>query len=260
MANLSYEREGGKTMKIFCPEEYPVALFVNGQEMSVYQLTNEDLEEWCYGHLFSEGVIESAGDVEEVVIREGKISVELREDLDADALMQRKKRMTAGCGNGVTFFSMNDVLGFPKVETSHRVTLTYLLKKRHEFAKASPMYNETGGMHGACFIMPDGSLIIREDIGRHNAVDKVIGYGLLNGVNPEDVILLTTGRVSYEMLSKSARYGIGVIGSRTAATKQAVQLANFLGVEVVGYIRGKMSFVYTKHEKVINDLKAATSI
>lgn len=247
-------------MKMYCPEEYPVALYVNGQEMSVYQLTDADLKEWCYGHLFSEGIIESADDVDEVRIREGKISVELKEDLDAEALMGRKKRMTAGCGNGVTFFSMNDVLGFPKVETTHRISLTYLLKKRHAFAKASPMYNETGGMHGACLILQDGSMIIREDIGRHNAVDKVIGYGLLNGVEPEEVILLTTGRVSYEMLSKSARYGIGVIGSRTAATKQAVQLANFLGVEVVGYMRGRMSFVYTKHDKVINDLEAATSI
>ncbi|AOM82088.1 formate dehydrogenase accessory sulfurtransferase FdhD [Salisediminibacterium beveridgei] len=247
-------------MKMYCPEEFPVALFVNGQEMSVYQLTDADLEEWCYGHLFSEGVIESAEDIEDIRIVEGKISVELREDLDVAKLMGRKKRMTAGCGNGVTFFSMNDVLGFPKVETNHRISLTYLLKKRHEFAKSSPMYNETGGMHGACFIMQDGSLVIREDIGRHNAVDKVIGYGLINGVQPEEVILLTTGRVSYEMLSKSARYGIGVIGSRTAATKQAVQLANFLGVEVVGYMRGRMSFVYTKQDKVFNDLEAATSI
>ncbi|MCE7791482.1 formate dehydrogenase accessory sulfurtransferase FdhD [Salipaludibacillus sp. CUR1] len=245
-------------MRKFCPEEYPVAMFVNGEELAVYQLTKENIMEWAYGHLFTEGIIEKAEDVKEVRLSEGKVAITLTPSVDYEKMKLRKKRMTAGCGNGVTFFSMADVKSFPKVETTHRLSLTYLLKKRHEFAKASPMYNETGGMHGACIVFPDGRIIVREDIGRHNAVDKMIGHALLNRLDAKELILLTTGRISYEMLSKSARFGFGVVGSRTAATKQAVQLANFLGVEVVGYIRGKMSFVYTSHGKVFNDLEAVS--
>jgi len=246
-------------MRTFCPEEYPVTMFINGEELSTYQLTNQNLLEWAYGHLFSEGIIEKAEDVEGVQLSEGRILVSLDESVDYEKMKNRKKRMTAGCGNGVTFFSMSDVKNFPKVETNHQLSLTYLLKKRHEFAKLSPMYNETGGMHGACIVLENGEIEVREDIGRHNAVDKIIGFALLEKLDPKGLILLTTGRISYEMLSKSARFGFGVVGSRTAATKQAVQLANFLGVEIVGYIRGKISLVYTNHGKVLNDLEAITS-
>jgi len=132
--------------------------------------------------------------------------------------------------------------------------LSYLLKKRSEFAKNSPLYIETGGMHGACIVTETGELIVREDIGRHNAVDKVIGHAIRAGLKPEGLLLLTTGRVSYEMLSKAAKFGFPVIGSRTAATKQAVQLAKYLNIEVIGYLRGKMAVSYTAKGRVINDI------
>src|SRR5690606_18455333 len=114
---------------------------------------------------------------------------------------------------------------FNKVHSRQKYALSYLLKKRSEFAKQSPLYLETGGMHGACIIHEDGTIVVREDIGRHNAVDKVIGYALRKRLQPEGLVLLTTGRVSYEMISKAAKFGFAVVGSRTAATKQAVQLA-----------------------------------
>lgn len=110
-------------------------------------------------------------------------------------------------------------------------------------------------MHGACIVDGDGNLAIREDIGRHNAVDKIIGHAIRNRLDPEKLILLTTGRVSYEMLSKAARFGFAVIGSRTAATKQAIQLAKYLNIEVVGYLRGKMAIIYTSAGRVYSDLR-----
>lgn len=243
-------------MRTYCPEEYPVSLYVNGEELATYQLTNHDLEDWAYGHLFTEGIIDQAEDVISLEFSEGKISVTLAEVKDIQPLLKRRKHFTAGCGNGITFFSMTDVKRFPKIETSEKYHLSYLLKKRHEFAKASPMYSETGGMHGACIVDKNGEIVVREDIGRHNAVDKIIGYVIREKFDPRKLVILTTGRVSYEMLAKSARCGFGVIGSRTAATKQAVQLANFLGIEIVGYMRGKNSIVYTNHGKVINDLNS----
>ncbi|WP_318506677.1 formate dehydrogenase accessory sulfurtransferase FdhD [Bacillus sp. T3] len=150
---------------------------------------------------------------------------------------------------------MTDVKSFDKVDSQDTYQLSYLLKKRSQFAQESPMYLEAGGMHGACIVHEDGSIVVREDIGRHNAVDKIIGYALRNRLNPQKLILLTTGRVSYEMLSKAAKYGFAVIGSRTAATKQAVQLAKYLNIEVVGYLRGKMAISYTSSGRVINDLE-----
>ena len=240
-----------------CPDEYPISLNLNGYEIAVFQLTKNDLDDWAYGYLFSEGFIQKESDIETITIDEdmGAIHVSLNEEFDEEQFFSKKKHYTAGCGRGVTFFSMTDVKNFAKVSSSQTYDLSYLLKKRSEFAQNSLLYLETGGMHGACIVEEDGTITVREDIGRHNAVDKMIGHSLRKGLSPERLILLTTGRVSYEMLSKAAKYGFPVIGSRTAATKQAVQLAKFLNIEVIGYLRGKMATIYTSAGRVNNDLR-----
>ncbi|WP_019154049.1 formate dehydrogenase accessory sulfurtransferase FdhD [Robertmurraya massiliosenegalensis] len=240
-----------------CPEEYPITLIVNGFEVAIFQLTKQDLEDWVYGYLFSEGLIERASDIKKVLINEeaGIIDVTLATDFDTEKMFSKKKHYTAGCGRGVTFFSMTDVKTFNKVEVGKTYQLTYLLKKRSEFARNSPLYLESGGMHGACIVEENGDMTIREDIGRHNAVDKIIGYAIRNELEPSSLLLLTTGRISYEMLSKAAKFGFAVVASRTAATKQAIQLAKYLNVEVVGYLRGRMAIQYTSFGRVIYDLE-----
>ncbi len=239
-----------------CPDEYPISLIINGYEVAVFQLTKFDLVDWAYGYLFSEGFIEEVDDVESIIINDdmGSIHVSLRAEFDKEQFFTKQKHYTAGCGRGVTFFSMTDVKNFKKITSEQTYSLSYLLKKRSEFAQNSHFYLETGGMHGACIIDENGHMKIREDIGRHNAVDKIIGHALRNRLQPERLILLTTGRVSYEMLSKAAKFGFPVIGSRTAATKQAVQLARYLNIEVVGYLRGKMATIYTSTGRVKNDI------
>ncbi|MFF2447316.1 formate dehydrogenase accessory sulfurtransferase FdhD [Neobacillus sp. NPDC058068] len=245
-----------------CPDEYPISLIINGYEMAVFQLTKSDLDDWTYGYLFSEGFIQEASDLESVDINEdmGTINVSLRTGFDEDEIFSKKKHYTAGCGRGVTFFSMTDVKSFDKVTSNKVYPLSYLLKKRSQFAQNSDLYLETGGMHGACIVDEQGDITIREDIGRHNAVDKIIGHALRNRLQPERLILLTTGRVSYEMLSKAAKFGFPVIGSRTAATKQAVQLAKYLNIEVIGYLRGKMASIYTSSGRVENDLNVELAL
>lgn len=240
-----------------CPEEYPITLVVNDFEVAVFQLTKHNLEDWVYGYLFSEGMIEKAGDVQSVVIHDesGIINVTLASDFDSEKMFSKKKHYTAGCGRGVTFFSMTDVKTFNKVNTGKTYQLSFLLKKRSEFSKNSPLYLESGGMHGACIVDEKGDMIIREDIGRHNAVDKVIGHAVRNDLDPSTLLLLTTGRISYEMLSKAGKFGFAVIGSRTAATKQAIQLAKYLNIEVIGYLRGKMAIPYTSFGRVHFDLQ-----
>jgi len=239
-----------------CPEEYPITLVVNGYEVAVFQLTNQDLEDWAYGYLFSEGLIEHREDIQSLQIEPdfGAIRVVLGNGIDTEKMLSKKKHYTAGCGRGVTFFSMTDVKTFNKIQSNQTYRLSHLLKLRAQFAKNSPLYLETGGMHGACIVNETGEMTIREDIGRHNAVDKVIGHAVRQGLDPKSLVLLTTGRVSYEMLSKAAKFGFSMIGSRTAATKQAVQLAKFLNMELVGYLRGKMAIVYTSKGRIIDDV------
>ncbi|MDF2557351.1 MAG: formate dehydrogenase family accessory protein FdhD [Bacillales bacterium] len=243
-----------------CPEEYPVRLYINQQEIAVFQLTKSDLEDWSYGYLFSEGFITSVEDVKEVLVNEelAEIRITLQKDLHIEDFSNKTKHYTAGCGRGVTFFSMTDVKSFKPITSDIKYSLSYLLKKRSEFAQNTPKYFETGGMHGASILLADGSQIIREDIGRHNAVDKVIGFAFRNGLVAEELVLITTGRISYEMLSKAAKFGFPVVASRTAATLQAIQLAKFLNIEVVGYLRNKNSMIYTGTGRVENDFEESS--
>ena len=163
-----------------CPDEYPINLKLNGYEIAVFQLTNQDLEDWAYGYLYSEGLIDREEDVVSVefIEKTGTLEVSLCNSFEPEQMFSKKKHYTAGCGRGVTFFSMTDVKKFNKVRSDETYSLTYLLKKRSEFAQNSPLYLETGGMHGACIVLEDGSIEVREDIGRHNAVDKVIGHAI----------------------------------------------------------------------------------
>ncbi|GAX89623.1 formate dehydrogenase accessory sulfurtransferase FdhD [Effusibacillus lacus] len=238
------------------PDEYPVTLYVNGYELATYQLTKQDLQDWVIGQLFNEKLIQSPGDIHKLRIEEGrgKIWADLHPQANLPpGWQQQKKHYTAGCGKGATFLSISDIRSFKKVRSRRSVTCSYLTDRMQAFTRNSPLYLRTGGMHGACLVDMEGKIHVREDIGRHNAVDKVIGYALQKELHPETLILLTTGRISYEMLAKAARFGIGIVGSRTAATRQALQLANYLQIDVAGYIRGKMVQIYTSHGRIIND-------
>lgn len=249
------KRRGVRSLNKGCPDEYPVTLLLNGFEIAVFQLTKQDLEDWVYGYLFSEGMIADCDDIKTINIDEeaGIIRVEL-DSFDSNQFFNKKKHYTAGCGRGVTFFSMTDIKSFQPNNADVNYNLSYLLQKRNEFNKATPLYIQTGGMHGACIIHGDGSITVREDIGRHNAVDKVIGHCVRNRLTSHKLVLMTTGRISYEMLSKAAKFGFPVVVSRTAATKQAVQLASYLQIELIGYLRGKMSIPYTSFGRVTNDI------
>ena len=120
-----------------CPEEYPITLIVNGYEVAIFQLTTQDLEDWTYGYLFSEGIIENADDIVSIRINEefGEIHVGLNSDIDTEMMMNKKKHYTAGCGRGVTFFSMTDVKSFDKVISNNKYKLSHLLKRQAEFAE-----------------------------------------------------------------------------------------------------------------------------
>ncbi|HJV46192.1 MAG TPA: formate dehydrogenase accessory sulfurtransferase FdhD [Bacillota bacterium] len=239
-----------------CPEEHTVTLYINRYELVSIQLSRVDWEDWAIGYLFSEGIIDQMGDLKRLIIDDyrGKIWADLMSGREVESFLQQRRHVTAGCGRGVTFRSISDVGQLSKVDYSRTTTLSYLQQKMREFSKLTPLYLETGGMHAACLINSSGEFIVREDIGRHNAVDKVFGYAVRERLNPKDLILLTTGRISYEMLSKAARFGVGIIGSRTAATKQAVELADHLEIEVIGYIRGQMASVYTSGDRITDRL------
>lgn len=238
------------------PSECPVTLYVNGEELLTIQLTPVDLEDWAIGFLFGEGMITGSDDLLKIEIDDLQANVRAEIKESADNRRSGKRYITSGCGKGVTFSSLQDAVLLHPVTPGLAVRREYLVDCMRHMYREAVLYQETGGMHAAMAASLTGPLFVREDIGRHNAVDKVIGACLKAGVNPADIMIMTTGRISYEMIVKVARFGASMVASRTAATDQAVCLATRLGVEVIGYIRGRMLQVYTGGSRIIHAAEA----
>ncbi len=251
-------------MKKGYPEEYPIHLVIDGQLMGVFLLTKSHLTDWAVGYLYSENIIASKEDIESLVVDEenSMIQVNLHNRFAMEAYHAKTKNYTSGFGRGVTVNSIDDAKQLTHINfhETRKYKLSGLLKARTQFTQNTPIYSETGGVHGCCLLIANQTIVVREDIGRHNSVDKVVGYAVNNDLEPEECVLMTTGRVSYEMVSKAAKCGFPIIVSRTAATLQSVLLAEELKIDLIGFLRGKAKnpIIYTSFGRVENDLEIYT--
>ena len=192
------------------------------------------------GYLWLEKVIASLDEIERLDVSEvdGRADVTLTREVE----LPTERILTSGCGGGITF--RIDPRLFSRVESGLRVRPAQLFERMKDLFAAAVNYRASRGIHGAALSDADGLLVVAEDVGRHNAVDKIKGEALLKGIPTTDRILLSTGRISSEMLLKAARMGIPLAASRTSPTEMAVSLAEQLGITVVGYLRPESLNVY----------------
>lgn len=223
------------------PAERPLRIFVNDTELVTLMATPDRLEELICGWLWSNGLISAASEILKQLIDVDRAIVWA--EIKGDVPDATTRTIGSGCGGGQLIADLSQEL--PKVGDDLRLSMARLLELQTGFLRDARLYKETGGVHGAAVANRDKVLFIAEDIGRHNAVDKVIGWSLLNSVDLQDKLILTTGRISSEMLFKAARAGLQIVGSRTAATDLAVKMAQESGVTVVGYLRGGQGIVYS---------------
>ena len=139
----------------------------------------------------------------------------------------------------------------PKVALTKQFRLSEILEAVAIFNKESILFKETGGVHSVELNFGEEQILF-EDIGRHNAVDKIVGYLLTNKINRDDIYLISSGRISSDILLKLALKNIGLIVSRSAPTSLAIKLADKLGVTVIGFARGNKLNIYTHKERIIN--------
>jgi FdhD protein len=241
------ERRAGRM-----PSERPVTVFMNDVEVATTQATPTDLEELGVGFLLSEGLITDRAQFRSVDAdrKRGLVYVESLESVP-DELVYKTRYITSGCGKGITFSSVGHARDLEKV-TSEIVadadTLHTMMRDMNGLASA---YRDTGGMH-ACGLARFGKvLLVREDVGRHNAVDKLLGRAWLDHISTADAVLLTTGRVSYEMAVKAAKSRVPIVVSRSAVTDLAAEIGEELGITLAGYCRGGGIVLYTHPERVI---------
>jgi FdhD protein len=236
------------------PAERPVTVYMNDVEVATMQATPDDLEELAAGFLVSEGLLEDREKLRSIGAdrKRGLVYVESDEAVP-DELTFRRRYLTSGCGKGVTFSSVGHARSLAPVASGFTVAASDLREWMREMNEQAAMYRDTGGMQ-ACALAAGGKvLLVREDVGRHNAVDKVLGRAWLDRILTDDAVLLSTGRVSYEMAVKAAKANVPVVVSKSAVTDLAAEIAGSLGITVIGYARGGSMVVYTHPERVRPD-------
>jgi FdhD protein len=233
------------------PSEMPVTVHMNDVEVATTQATPDALEELGVGFLVAEGLLTDRDALASVTAdyKRGLVWVSSAEAVPDD-MVYKTRYITSGCGAGVTFSSVGHARGLAPVTARTKVTSQSLYDLVGEMARGAERYRDTGGMH-ACGLAREGALVVlREDVGRHNAVDKLLGRAWLDRVPTEDAVLLTTGRISYEMAVKAAKARVPIVVSRSAVTDLAAEIADELGMTLVGYARGGRMVVYTHPERV----------
>ncbi|MDW7674596.1 MAG: formate dehydrogenase accessory sulfurtransferase FdhD [Bacillota bacterium] len=231
--------------------ESPLTIYFNEKEIVTLLCTPSHLEELAVGFLAAEGLISTKDDIVDMLLDEDKGAIWIEGNLQPLAEKTFLKRyITTGCGKGTTFYNVLDAQ-IPTVESDFAVSTRSLLTMMQELQHKSELFQETGGVHGNALCNAKEMIMFRDDIGRHNATDKILGRCFLDNVSLSDKMLLTSGRISSEILIKIAKMGIPIIISRSAPTALAVKLAEKLGVTIVGFARANRCNVYTFSERIL---------
>lgn len=250
---IRYDRyslsSGWETEDAHVITEAAVDLTVNGLHWLSFSCTPTNLDALAVGFLFNEGVIQKREEVVNIdVCRQGcSVDVWLSHAVERPTQWRR----TSGCTGGMTTVENGDL---PRpIPLGEPIRPEELLSCMEQLLQAQELYREAGGVHTSA--VSDGQTIRMraEDIGRHNTIDKLAGRMLLEGIHPQPAIVITTGRISSEMLQKSARLGAVAVVSRTSPTSQSVELAERMGITLVGYARRNGFIVYAHAERVLQD-------
>ncbi len=231
--------------------ESAVQINLNDTELVTLLSCAYEEKELGVGFLRTEGFIDGVEDIVGFEQRDSSLYFTIPpEKFEKESRVQ--KYITSGCGRGVSFAIAKKSLKLKGDEQDRApiVSAEAISDLMREFQNRSETFKSTGGVHSAALCAAEGILFFSEDIGRHNAVDRVIGKALLAGVATDDKVLLSSGRISSEIARKVAFADIPVLVSRSAPTTRALNIARELNLTVVGFARGRRMNIYTRREKV----------
>jgi FdhD protein len=227
--------------------ELPIKLILNNEQLVTLLCTPAELEELAVGFLLSEGLLRDKSAIKklEVIDKDAAVRIELS-DLPPDwEKLFEKRTISSGCGKGITFTNYRMYADQRINTTGVLMGLDDIRNLLNKFRDISSLYLETGGVHSAALSDGKKILFFSEDIGRHNAVDKLIGKAFLNSVSVENKILLTSGRVTSEIMTKAGRNRFPILISRAAPSCMAISYAEDMGITLVGFARGDRMNIYT---------------
>jgi len=220
--------------------ETKIKILVNDIEIISLSATPLHIKELVVGYILTENIIKENFCPQEIEIIEEKEEIKVK-IYSSGPLNLNGKTLTSGCMSSFSF--INELPEGYKDNFKIEIENLFLLFK--DFQKKSELYKSTGCVHYAGLAEKEKIIFLAEDIGRHNAVDKVIGYAFLNKISLKDKILLVSGRISSEMVLKAGRWKIPIIVSRSAPTSLAIELAEKIGLTIIGFLRGNRCNIYT---------------
>ena len=227
--------------------ESPVVLYVNGELWLTFMCTPNNLEALALGFLYNEGVINSLDQVVHIHICDNGDIIDVW--LGHHAAKPKEWKRTSGCTGGYTATDLNSII--PELNNGMTLESKYVRNLTERLFESQDLYSKAGGVHTS--ILTDGEMVtvMAEDVGRHNSLDKIAGMCMLENVSVTKKILLTTGRVSSDMLQKAARIGASIVISRTSPTSLSLELAEKWGLTLIGYARRDRFNLYTHPGRII---------
>lgn len=245
---LRLTREGRSSIEDDVARELPVTIILNDQELVTMLCSPKNLDFLAVGFLSSEGLLTSKDEIKKIMVDDERGVVRL-ETVEAKELAQDvlfKRIISSGCGRGASFYSAADAVS-QKVDSRTPISTNEIFALVNKFQHSSELYLATHGVHSAALCDTNHILVFSEDIGRHNAIDKIFGKCLLEDIPTDSRIIITSGRVSSEILHKVAKKGIPIIISISVPTNLGVRIADDLGITLIGSVKGKKIDVYTNN-------------
>ena len=233
---------GWSTVNSEVIEEGFVSIFVNGEELATVMCSPREQDRFALGFLCNEGIISSLDDVRAVHVCPSGACVDVWLTR-SDFVRPNRLILTSGCGGGVTFDDLTKAV--EPLESAITIAPQKLADLLIEMQQRATLYARSRGVHTAALSDGERIIVLAEDVGRHNTIDKVRGACLLDNQDCRGLALLCTGRLSSDLLHKAARMECPLIASRTSPTSLSVELAQKWNITLVGYVRGETLNVYT---------------
>ena len=234
--------------------EKPLTVFLNGQEIVTLMTIGDEPELLAVGFLLNQNMLRLGDKISGIEYEDDLDVVVVRTNRETDfEKVLKKKTITSGCAQGTVFGDLMDKLSSISLSTSDRLRTSWLYELSKKINNTPSLYLEAGAIHGCVLCKQNNPLIYMEDVGRHNAIDKIAGYMFLNNIEPIDKIFYTTGRLTSEMVIKTVQMRVPILVSRSGFTAWGVELAREAGLTLVGRAKGRRFIALSGTERIIYD-------
>jgi FdhD protein len=246
--------ENGQEITSHVVYERPLTIFLNGQEI-VTAMTIGDHPDWlAIGYLLNQGMLQWDDEITGVDFDEDLQVVVVRTARETDYEEKLKKKVrTSGCAQGTVFGDMMEVFETANLNAEAEIRTSWLYSLTRKINTTPSLYLKAGAIHGCVLCEKDQPEVYLEDVGRHNAVDKIAGWMFVHKISPDNKIFYTTGRLTSEMIIKCVGMGIPILVSRSGFTAWGVELARQAGLTLIGRARGRRFVALSGQERIVFD-------